>query len=386
MKKIILFYICFLFSYSYGNTQITIHTVQVERFQELMKYLEGKAGGRLICKYATNNTELQAAFDKNVSDVKLKTLIDSLLNVDVYMPEIVGNVRTKWKEAKGKEAYRVAFTILPDFCIDMSAGMPQRWIDYWNSEDRQRIDSALAELKVNENKIIENAKVACEALLPADADMSANIEIYIFLDGNMDGFQVGNTITIDAPDILLPAFIYILEHEIHHAYYNKWFAEKTLNKERNEVESFLYQYQRRFIVEGIAQRLDYDAYGSEHKQMYANKELLTELFDEWIMLFRELKGNSPQTVISMYQENEYEKSIERGEKYYPGKKNYRPLAIYLLSYHIYNSIFESAGQKKLMYVIENPGKLLSVYNELHTDSMIIPRIPDDVVTQWEENF
>ena len=158
MKKIILFSCFFLLFLINGKAQITIHTNQVERFHELMKYLEEKAGGKLYCKYA-NETEIQAAYRKNASDVKQNALIDSLLSLGVYVPEIIGNVRTYFTEAKGKEAYKVAFTILPDFCVRMTADMPKIWIDYWNSEDRQRIDSALIELKANKDEIIENIKI-----------------------------------------------------------------------------------------------------------------------------------------------------------------------------------------------------------------------------------
>ena len=77
------------------------------------------------------------------------------------------------------------------------------------------------------------------------------------------------------------------------------------------------------------------------------------------------------------------------EKYYPGKiDSYagRPTAMYYLSYNIYNSIFQTGGHDQLKYVIENPEKLLSVYNELYSESMLVPQIPDDVVALWQVNF
>jgi hypothetical protein len=391
MKKLILFSCVFLLFWANGKAQITIHTDQVKWFHELMKYSEEKAGGKLNCRYG-NETELQAAFDRNANDVELNLIIDSLLKSDLYMPESVENTRTRFKEAKGKEAYRVAFTIFPDFCIDMSAGLPDIWVRYWNRHEfRSQIADIIIELNANKKEIIESIKTACKMLLPDDVDMDTEVNIHIIADGNRGYFQFGNNVMMDIiyfDDF--SEFLDALKHEMHHAYYRKWFTEKTSNKERNESEEYLYQYQESFILEGIAQRLDYDAtYSYEYKQMYANEELITELFDEWITLFRALKGDSPQTVISIYEENEYEKSIERGKKYYPGKDKphyIRPTAQYFLSYHIYNSIFEIAGQKKLKYVIENPDKLLLIYNELHTDSMIVPRIPDDIVRIWQESF
>jgi len=87
MKKAILFSCFFLLFLFNGKAQITIHTNQVERFHELMKYLEEKAGGKLYCKYA-NETELQAAYRKDASDFKQNALIDSLLTqLAVFFPK-----------------------------------------------------------------------------------------------------------------------------------------------------------------------------------------------------------------------------------------------------------------------------------------------------------
>ena len=151
----------------------------------------------------------------------------------------------------------------------------------------------------------------------------------------------------------------------------------------------MHHYQRIFILEGTAQLLDFDGYKSEVKQMFANEELVLELFDEWVLLMRDLKGDSPQTAFSAHWENHYEKGVDRLKRYWPGELEshaYRPCGLYYLSYHIYISIYESAGFEKLMYVIENPAKLLSVYNELRMDSMLVPRIPDDIVILWQENL
>ena len=49
-------------------------------------------------------------------------------------------------------------------------------------------------------------------------------------------------------------------------------------------------------------------------------------------------------------------------------------------------IYKYGGHEKLKYVIENPEKLLSVFNELYTESMLIPRIPDDIVNIWQNNL
>ena len=118
MKKLLLFLGCLFLSNNYGKAQISIHTVQIEAFHNLMSYAEEKAGGKLTCKNA-NEIELQTAFDKNSNDSKLNALIDSLLTSSAqYFPQVIENVNARFsseKVAKGREAYKVAFTVLPDF-------------------------------------------------------------------------------------------------------------------------------------------------------------------------------------------------------------------------------------------------------------------------------
>ena len=395
MRKLMLFFVCISLFCFYGKSQISIHTNQVERFHDLMRYSEEKAGGKLNCKRA-NEVELQVIFDKNANDSRLNALIDSLLNTSVlYSPEVIKNVSIRQlKEAKGKEAYRIALTIFPDFCMDITAGMTSIWMDYWNSEYRYRTDNIVTQLKTNKNELIEIIETECKALLPDGADMNIEINIHIIVDGNRGSFQFDNNAMMDMAfgdfgDFSV--FVNVLKHEMHHAYYGKWLAEKMSNKERNEIENYFYEFQKSFLFEGIAQRYTHKDLSAEVKQMYANKELITELFDEWISLIREVKGNSPLEAFSTYQNNEFDSAVERLKKYYPGNKDsieypHRPNFTYYLSYNIYNSIFESGGQEKLKYVIENPDKLLLVYNELHTNSAVVPKIPNDIVMLWQENF
>jgi hypothetical protein len=354
-----------------------------------MKYNEQKAGGKLIGRDTDDKAKLQATFDKNSKDEKLQALIDSLLDSRAYFPNVIRGVRI-WKhlEAEGKEAYRVAHTVLSEFYTGITGDMVSQWINYWDSENRYRLESALSELEANKNEIIESAKNACKPLLPTDFDMDIELEVHIMVDGNRGGLQFDNKIIIDATDGLeFNEFIYTLKHELHHAYYSKWLTEKTAKERKNE--RYLYWHQRNFIYEGIAQQLDYEGFSLGAKHMFANKELITELFDEWVSLVRDLKGDSAQVAYSAYWESHYENCVARMKKYYPFEITTfanRPSIEYYLSYNIYNSILESGGQEKLKYVIENPDKLLSIYNELHTDSMLVPRIPDDIVAVWKNNL
>jgi len=397
MKKLLLFLGCLLLSYSYGQAQVNIHTAQIEAFHNLMNYVEEKAGGKLTCKNA-NEVELQTAFDKNSVDSKLNALIDSLLNSSAqYLPKVIENVNARLyseKAAKGKEAYKVAFTVLPDFCINMTAGMPEIWVEYWNNEHRELVENTIAELNTNIEDVLENIKSELEVLLPDDIDMNSEQNIHLVVDGNRGGYQFDNHILMDViygdlTDFSL--FISVLKHEMHHAYYRQWFVEKMSNKERSEIDSYLYEYQRGFIFEGLAQRYDLPFASKEIKQMFANKDLIVELFDEWISVMRLAKGDSPQTALAIVQNQYGDIAVERLKRYWQGSTpptSYanRPTVTYYVSYNLYNSIFESGGYKKLKYVIENPDKLLLVYNELYTDSMLVPRIPDDIVMMWQSNF
>ena len=406
MKKItILFAVAMLVfaCSSQEKAQITIHTAQIEAFHNLMQYVEEKAGGKLSCK-GGDEIELQIAFDRNSKDSKLNALIDSLLNSSVvYLRGDMKNITVRGFSEKapiGKEAYKMAFTILPDFCVDMSARMPEIWVQYWNHEQREHVRDAIIELKTNMDEVVESIKSNLTAFLPDDVDMNTEMNIHIIVDGYSGGFMYGNTIVmdlvwqvIDGEFVDASNFILTLTHEMHHIYYGKWFAERFANKERNEGEKYLYIYQRSFIFEGVAQQLFEIGLlvKPEVVQMYANRELIAELFDEWISLMRNMKGDSPQVAFSVFQNAWGDASIERLKRYWSGDPDSieyagRPTAIYYVSYNMYKSILEYGGHEKLKYVIENPDKLLSVFNELYTESMLIPRIPDDIVKIWQDNF
>jgi len=401
MNKLLLLLACIALSCGYGKAQISMHTAQIEAFHNLMRYVEEKAGGKLNCN-PIDGVDLQVVLERNSNDSKLSALIDTLLNSSVfYSPEHIKNVTT-WLSAEkvlsGREAYKAAFTVLPDFCVGITGGITHAWVAYWNHEHRERVDNAIIELMANQNEILENVKSTLKTLLPRDIDMNTETNIHIMVDGNRGPHVFGNNVMMDMVAILIftgfsdfSNFINILKHELHHIYYGEWFAEKTGNKERNEGKNFLYTYQMMFIFEGIAQRIDFDDKSSEAKQMYANRELIAELFDEWISVMRGMKGDSPQVAFQMFQESFGDIAIERLKRFWPGDPDSmeipnRPNVTYTLSYNLYNSIYEAGGHEKLKYIIENPEKLLLVFNELHTDSMIVSRIPDDVVKLWQDNF
>ncbi|MCL2414401.1 MAG: hypothetical protein FWC94_04020 [Bacteroidales bacterium] len=401
MKKSLLLACLFLFC-ALGKAQITIHTAQIEAFHALMTYIEKKAGGKLSCE-CFDGVDLQAVFDRNSKDSTLNVLIENLLNSSpYYLPERIRNIRVWLTDdgeatAQGKDAYRVAFTILPNFCVNMNAGMPKIWIRYWNHEDREQVDNAIIEFKANQKEIIKNVKSSIKGLLPNDVDMSPEINIHIITAGNRGDHMVGNDIMMEMIWRLLyegfdlSHFTKVLKHEMHHVYYIPWLAERFGNKERNEGERLLWRYQKSFIIEGVATFFDFPLISPEGKQMSANRELITELFDEWIYVMRGLMGDSPREAFAIYQNAWGDVSVERLKRFWPGDPDSiqfagRPTAIYYVSFNVYKLILEHGGHEKLRFVIENPEKLLSVFNELHTDCMIVPRIPEDIVVLWQNNL
>jgi hypothetical protein len=146
-----------------------------------------------------------------------------------------------------------------------------------------------------------------------------------------------------------------------------------------------------FIKEGIAQQFNYPNYPQPVQEMYHNEELINELFVEWVSLIRKSKKAFPKLNYVLYSKNMDENATERLKKYCPKKSYisalpYRPTVLYYLSYNIYNTILEEGGKEKLLYVIENPGELFAIYNKLHNETMLVPKIPDDIVELWTTNF
>ena len=230
MKKLLLFLGCLLLSCSYGKAQIIIHTSEIGKFHNLMKYIEEKAGETLNCKKG-NETELQATFGKNSKDEKLTALIDSLMNTTVrYYRGGIGHIKVENFSEKipvAKEAYRVAFTILPDFCVDIVGGIGNKteiWVDYWNNyAHRERIENAIIKLNANMEKMVDSMTSDLKALLPDDVDMNAEVNIHLIIDGHDGAFFMGNHIVMDLLSDDFANFstdFSTLTHEIHHVYYS----------------------------------------------------------------------------------------------------------------------------------------------------------------------
>jgi len=401
MKKQLLFVCLFLFC-ALGKAQIIVHVSEIEKFHNLMRHIEKKAGGELRCERG-NELQLQAAFERNSKDSTLNALIDNLVNSMVSYYGRLGlrhvSVNNFSEEIpRAREAYRVAFTVLPNFCVDLVGGRPNKpelWVEYWNDiEHRKRIENAVIELSASMEEIVESMTSDLKALLPRDVEMDVEMNIHLITHGD-GAFFFGNNIVMD---LLCESFANFsnffatLTHEVHHVFYGNWLWGRFANKERNQGERYLFSYQMRFILEGTASFYEIPLLPSELKQMKANRELNAELLDEFILIMRGLAGDNPQYYYwEVFRDYLGERSFEWQKRFWPGDpdsiiQGFRPTVIYYLSFNIYNLIYESGGHEKLKFVIENPAKLLSVFNELHTECMIVPRVPDDIVLLWKNNL
>lgn len=395
MNRVVMTLITAYFFTLCAESQIVIHTDQVANFHKLMKYSEDLSNSKLSVRRGNFN-ELQRSFDNNNRDLQFRLLLDTLLNTSVlYTDEVIGGVTTyDFKDATGEQAYRLAFTLLPGYCVNITGGMTESWVRYWNSEHPQIVDKLIKRVTESQDTIISEIKRDCKLLLPEDSDLDLQININTIVDGNRGSFQFGNNVMMDMINrdyADFSRFVSVIKHEMHHAYYREWMDRRYNNKERAEADGYFYEFQKSFAFEGIAQRYTYDNYSKEVKQLYSNSDLISELFDEWISLIRATNSPSVLEIFYNYMESQYDNEIKRLKQYYPGNSDsvefqYRPNFTYYLSYNIYNSIFEIGGLKLLKYVIENPDKLLSTYNKHHVDSMLIPLIPNDVIEKWESNF
>ena len=379
--------------------KVSISVEPIKRFFHLMNYIESKSETEFNCKRGSKS-EMKKVYKLNAKDLQLTSLIDSLLVSRAYSPPVSRYVKlfgySNLRKPKGREAYKTAFMLFPNYCVDMTAGMPSLWVNFWKSKDRFRVDTILKKIEANKNNLTKSIIQNCTTLLPKDVDLKLETEIYLTIDGNRSGFQTGNMIIMDmiwakSSDYDFQKFKNTLTHELHHVYYEKWLNDAVSIKSLNNRKKLLLEMQINFIKEGTAQQFTYPNYPQPVQEMYYNRELINELFVEWILLIRKTKKAFPKLNYALYSKNIYENATVRLRKYYPQKItssafSYRPTVLYYLSYHIYNTILEEGGKEKLLYVIENPNKLFAVYNKLHNETMLVPKIPDDVVELWTSNF
>ena len=154
----------------------------------------------------------------------------------------------------------------------------------------------------------------------------------------------------------------------------------------------IYNFQRGFILEGTAQQINFIDYNEQVKNLYNNKELLTELNKDFTEnLIRISKSKTPIETSKESDSNMWRKSSALLEKYCTNDYeeytiSHRPTYKYYISYQLYKVIKKNEKKGEFKFVIEHPESLLEIYNNIRNEDNVIPKYPDEIVELWKSNF
>lgn len=372
---------------------INIDTKQAEKFYELMSYLEKKSHNGFNNLSKNPNKE---SIVTNFDDKILNNRIDSLTSLPIY--KMFGRISNSWvnkKKYSGKKSYKMAFMHLPFECINMTAGMPERWVSFWQNDLDKNIKPLLTYISNNREDFLRKVINRTAIYLPSVANITSKTNIFLCFDGNRGSFQWDDNIVMDLlffNNFDTAAFTNTLCHELHHRYYIDWLNKNTPLKGKTSKQKVLKAFQISLIEEGVAQQFNFCDKNEQSKALYNNRLLIEELFNKFVTSLRELEAQ--KNIRKWYKKqyhDEFDYAMALLKKYSPNGYDTetisnRPSITYYLSYHLYNSIYKSGGYDKLKYVIENPKELLNEYNNIYTSELLIPRISEDIVTIWRENF
>lgn len=374
---------------------ISLDTEQAKRFCDLMNYLESKSDKGFKNKNTTTEVARQN-YNANKQDTYLTRKIDSLLSLPVY--RILDKISAAYidnEKYTGRSAYREAFLHFPVESIRMNGGLSKRWAGFWGNTSDSILEPFLLYLSRHKEEVLNDALEKSKNLLPTELDTNIVTKVIVCCDGNRGSFQWGDKIImelLDFKNIDTTLFVDRLSHEIHHRYYKRWLADNFLKKDKSDNQKALFEYQESFISEGIAQQLNFADYNTETKELYSNKGLISELYNEWILSLRNLEdAKSPIDMYQKIREQDNERRFLLVKKYCPDDTNPniiapKPQKNYYLSYYMYSEILAKEGTDKLRFVIENPSTLLSEYNKIYSTELLIPQIPDDIIKLWASNL
>lgn len=376
MKKFLTIALLFVsfssFSQSIG---VRVDVTPVERFYELMSYIETKNGSALVAKYGEIDL-LRATYHQNLKDTLRQQLIEALLATRPYSHNYMHLVRC-WNGV-GADAYRIAFNMLGSTVPRMDADMTRTWVKFWNNPKRKKLDlnsikEGIKDIEVDDSLIM--------SYLPKNSVQSDKFfTLYFTVDGNRGAYTDGDIMVLDLAfgEIKLDSEVDgTIAHELHHICYGDW-LEQHITAE--PIDSSFREAQILFIMEGTAQYLNFDdgSYSKGIQKLYSNRELLGELLDD-VYSGAALKGDN------------YDLDMARLKKYFPAAKRsdygQRPTALYYLSYNMYRSIERVGGKEMLDYVIANPKELMTTYNKLYNEEdMYFGPLQEELVNQWRANL
>lgn len=375
MKKTIAATFLFVFAAVFGfsqNAGIYVDLSPIERFCALMSHIDKQQSGKFGTKYGTVD-QLRAAYQVNSKDTVRQQLIEALLDTRPYSHQYMDKVQC-WKY-RGKEAYRVAFNMIGDYCPQMTADMPRVWIKFWNQVKSRNL--SMSDIAKAVSSFTIDYDFVLSYLPKSGVDTTLRMALYYAADGNRGAYQEDNIMVFDIISEPLTTNKFIqntIAHEVHHIYYGAW-LDQHINT--TPVDSVFRKFQLTFMKEGLAQHVNYPTYSGAIKKLYANGALLKELQEDLET------GN--------YTTDNYDTEMNRLKKYLPSASErdygYRPTPHYYLSYNMYQSIAQVAGKETLQFVIENPKELISTYNKLYDEKVMrFGPFSDAFEKRWRNNL
>ena len=364
-----------------------------EKFIEIIDYIEKFSNQKLLFKKFSDQV-ITANYKKNSSDKYLNTKINNLLKLQAYSKLSESTIAySDSSKIKAKDAYRFAFLNLPFYRTRMNGDMVSAWINYWENNYNLKASKFLNDLNENSEIIKNKAIRLSNKYYPSNIVKIDTIATIFCMDGNRSSFTSDNTIYMElvySTDFNIERFTKILSHELHHINYSNWLLNKI--KITSEKQEGIFKLQRKIILEGIAQQINFIDYNQQAKKLYENRELISELNINFINNL--ISINKSKTPLNAFQEsisNMWKISDSLLEKYC--KEDYeehtvshRPTFLYYISYQLYNVIEKNGKDEEIRYVIEHPESLLEVYNSLRNENNIIPKYPDEIVQLWKTNF
>lgn len=385
--------LCSVFSCTESNKgiRLTSNSLPAEIFLDMFHSIEQCKNDSIKNDYLSTKECVLAGAEKNK-----RRLIDSLLKQPVYHE--LSKLAVSYLDSsilKGKNAYYIAFSKLPYDTIPMNGNLTRYWCQ---NIDNSFIKNSISNINYIENNIKDIERQVnnyCVSLLP-NYNYNKDISLISCIDGNRGSFAYNNNVVLDFIDSdfkELDRLTRTIAHECHHIVYNSWLADKyKIGMQKREFNEAMYSHQRRIIMEGLAQQINFSDYPSQVKELYNNRQLIKLLFDDWSnMLFSLKDSEDPLNFYKNWHNNMWKKSEKLLHEFVHGKINKetiprRPTVDYYISYHLYKCISDYGGRQRLRYVINNPEFLLEEYNRVSCSNSLIPKIPNDVVDLWKNNF
>jgi hypothetical protein len=364
-----------------------------EKFIKIIEYIEKSSNQKLSFNKFSEKL-ITSNYINNKADNLLNTKINNLLELSAYNKlnkDAIAYADTSI--IKGKDAYKLALLNLPYKRTRMNGDRTSLWVDYWENKHNLQASKFLKDINKNSDRIKNKAIRLSNEYYPSNIVKKDTIQTFFCIDGYRSSFTSENIIymeLISSNNFNIERFTKILSHELHHINYSNW----LLNNYEfiSDKQKGVYNLQRGFILEGIAQQINFVDYNKQVKKLYYNKELLLVLNKNFIDDFLRIsKSKTPIETSNESNSDMWRNSSTLLEKYCTEKFeentiSHRPTFKYYISYQLYKVIKENGENGDIKYAIEHPEFLLEIYNNLRNENNIIPKYPDEIVQLWKTNF